>query len=85
MATLPREDVWCAQTPQMFRYKLLRESIKNALLAGYVLTDEASALEQAGHGVQLVQGNQHNIKITVHQDMALAQHYLSLCREAVDV
>ncbi len=75
-ATLDRSQLWRAQTPQMFRLGELREALASALAAGTTVTDEASAMELAGHPVQLVRGSAANLKITVPEDLALAAWYL---------
>jgi len=75
--TLEREQLWCAQTPQMFRLGLLRSALENARLNGFSVTDEASAMELAGEGVQLISGSPDNLKITLPEDLALAEFYLS--------
>lgn len=72
-ATIDRSEIWQAQTPQMFRFGLLRESLSTALQAGARVTDEASALELAGHWPRLVEGRADNIKITVAEDLAMAE------------
>ena len=77
--TLDRDALWCAQTPQMFRLGLLRAAIEGAQAAGHAVTDEASAMEIAGHPVLLVAGSSSNLKITVPEDLALAEYYL--CRD----
>src|SRR5690606_40489029 len=56
VATVDRRDLWRAQTPQLFRYGLLRQALESAREAGRLVTDEASALEQAGHAPCLVPG-----------------------------
>lgn len=76
--TLAREQLWCAQTPQMFRFGVLRAALESATTKGLVITDEASAMEQAGENVQLIAGAISNLKITLPQDIALAEFYLSL-------
>lgn len=75
--TLDRNTLWLAQTPQMFRYGLLFESLEAALGNGVRITDEASALEWAGYRPLLVAGSARNIKITHPDDLALAEFYLS--------
>ena len=74
--TLPREHLWRAFTPQMFRLGLLHESLSAALQAGRSVTDEASAIELRGLKPRLVEGHSDNIKITHPQDLALAGFYL---------
>lgn len=71
--TLPRDRVWLAQTPQMFRYPLLMHCIDAALAEGVAITDEASAIEFAGHAPRLVLGSPENIKITQPFDLHLAE------------
>ena len=71
-ATVPRTDLWSAQTPQMFRYGLL----KKALEAAADVTDEAGAIEAMGLAPRLVQGSARNMKITLPGDLALAELYL---------
>lgn len=74
--TMDRDRLWRAQTPQVFRLGLLTSALENAADAQYSVTDEASAMELAGHPVQLVLGSSHNLKITVPEDLALAEFYL---------
>ncbi len=75
-ATIPREFIVQAQTPQGFRYGLLRDAFAEAMADGFVGTDEASLLERAGHAVHVVPGSQVNLKITQAGDLALAEFYL---------
>ena len=75
--TVERDHLWCAQTPQMFKLGLLRGAMKNAKLNELSITDEASAMEVAGEGVQLVSGRSSNLKITVPEDLGLAEFYLA--------
>ena len=76
LETLPREQLWRAFTPQMFRYGPLLEALQEGCAAGRVITDEASAMEQAGHQPLLVEGRSDNIKVTRREDLALAAFYL---------
>ncbi len=75
-ATVPREHLWRAQTPQMFGLKALAEALENALMRGLAVTDEASAIEYTGGRPQLVPGHSDNIKITVPGDLDLAAFIL---------
>ena len=75
-ATLDRSELWRAQTPQMFRLGELAEALRMALAGGADITDEASAMELAGHPVQLVAGSASNLKVTVAEDLALAAWYV---------
>ena len=75
-ATIPREYVVLAQTPQGFLYGLLERAFAEATADGFVGTDEASLLERAGHPVAVVPGSQVNLKITQPGDLELAEFYL---------
>jgi 2-C-methyl-D-erythritol 4-phosphate cytidylyltransferase len=75
-ATLPRERLWRAFTPQMFRLGALKEALELALARHYLVTDDASAMELAGFHPKLVEGHTDNIKITRPEDLALAEFYL---------
>jgi 2-C-methyl-D-erythritol 4-phosphate cytidylyltransferase len=74
--TVDRRSLWLAQTPQMFRFGLLRDSLAAALGAGHTVTDESSAVEFAGHRPRLVAGSVSNIKITRPGDLSLAARLL---------
>lgn len=74
--TVPREGLWHALTPQMFRIGALRQALETALRSGTLVTDEASAMERAGHSPLLVPGEISNIKITRPEDLKLAAFYL---------
>ncbi|MDE3163002.1 MAG: 2-C-methyl-D-erythritol 4-phosphate cytidylyltransferase, partial [Acidobacteriota bacterium] len=75
-ATIPREFVVLAQTPQGFRYGLLQRAFEEATADGFVGTDEASVVERAGLPVAVVPGSQVNLKITQPGDLELAEFYL---------
>jgi 2-C-methyl-D-erythritol 4-phosphate cytidylyltransferase len=75
--TIPRNELWCAQTPQMFRYESLCSALSNAAQRGIAITDEASAMELRGERVQLVAGSVSNLKVTVPEDLPLAEFYLT--------
>jgi len=75
--TEPRDGLWQAQTPQMFRIGMLREAILRAQQDGHDLTDEASAIEWLGHAPRLVQGSLRNFKVTYPEDFDLAEAILS--------
>jgi 2-C-methyl-D-erythritol 4-phosphate cytidylyltransferase len=75
-ATIPREFVVQAQTPQGFRYGLLQSAFAESTADGFVGTDEASLLERAGIPVAVVPGSQVNLKITQPGDLELAEFYL---------
>ncbi len=75
-ATLAREQLWHAYTPQMFRLGMLHQALRDALAAGLLVTDDASAMEAAGHSPLMVEGHRDNIKITRPEDLELAAFYL---------
>ena len=75
-ATIPREFIVQAQTPQGFRFGLLRKAMSDAVEDGFVGTDEASVVERAGLPVAVVPGSQVNLKITQPGDLELAEFYL---------
>ena len=75
-ATLPREHVVMAQTPQGFRYDVLKKAFDEATADGFMGTDEASLVERSGHEVAVVMGSHRNIKITTPADLELAEFYL---------
>ena len=72
-ATIPRAGVVMAQTPQGFRYDILKKAFDDAAADGFVGTDEASLIERAGLPVVVVMGSARNIKITTPADMELAE------------
>lgn len=72
--TQSRERLWQAQTPQMFRYGLLKGALEGADLSQ--VTDESSAVEALGHHPVLVTGSARNLKITYPEDVALAEQFL---------
>ncbi|MES3006258.1 MAG: 2-C-methyl-D-erythritol 4-phosphate cytidylyltransferase [Pseudomonadota bacterium] len=79
-ATVDRTDIWQAGTPQVFRYGLLHRTLTEAIAAGTLVTDEASALELAGFAPRLVRGRADNIKITYPEDLLLARLILEAQR-----
>lgn len=76
--TEPRENLWQAQTPQMFRYGMLKQAL--TMFSG-TPTDEAQAIEVLGYAPTLVLGSLSNLKITYPQDLALARAVLNANRE----
>ncbi|MGB8013006.1 MAG: 2-C-methyl-D-erythritol 4-phosphate cytidylyltransferase [Terriglobales bacterium] len=75
-ATIPRASIVMAQTPQGFRYRILRKAFDDAAGDGFLGTDEASLIERAGLPVEVVMGSPRNLKITTPADMELAEFYL---------
>jgi 2-C-methyl-D-erythritol 4-phosphate cytidylyltransferase len=76
-ATVPRERVVLAQTPQGFRFPVLKKAFEEAAADGFVGTDEASLVERSGHAVAVVMGSARNLKITTPADLELAEFYMS--------
>lgn len=74
--TVSRDGLWRAATPQLFRATALQQALISAKEKGQQVTDEASAMELSGHQPLMVAGHADNIKITLPQDLALAEHYL---------
>ncbi|HXS54294.1 MAG TPA: 2-C-methyl-D-erythritol 4-phosphate cytidylyltransferase [Usitatibacter sp.] len=72
-ATIPRLNLWRAQTPQMFRYAVLRRGLAERGDA----TDESQAVEAAGRAPRLVEGENGNLKVTFAEDIALAEMILA--------
>ncbi len=83
LGTIPRERIVLAQTPQAFRYSLLREAFERALAEGFNGTDESSLLEHQGHNVTVLMGSDRNIKITKPSDLPLARLYIAQEREHI--
>jgi 2-C-methyl-D-erythritol 4-phosphate cytidylyltransferase len=75
-ATIPRERVVMAQTPQGFRYDVLKKAFDEAGADGFTGTDEASLVERSGNEVAVVMGSPRNIKITTPADMDVAEFFL---------
>lgn len=77
VATLERETIWLAQTPQIFRAKLLRRAYEKAARDQAVVTDDAALVERIGVTVHLVHGSPENIKVTTPADLLLAEAILA--------
>lgn len=73
LATQDRTGLWAAQTPQMFTLAQLLPALQQALAVGRQITDEASAIEAAGHALKVVPGPSDNLKITRPEDLPLAE------------
>ena len=76
LGTVSREGLWLAQTPQMFRYKLLGEALA-AVRDPHQITDDASAVEALGLSPKLVVGHPRNMKVTLPTDVRIAEMYLA--------
>jgi len=77
-ATVERQGLWRALTPQLFSLVLLQAALEQAIADDCLVTDEAAAMERAGYRPQVVRGRADNIKITVPADLGLAGFYLGL-------
>ena len=75
-ATIPRQQIVLAQTPQGFRYDVIKKAFDEAAADGFTGTDEASLVERSGHQVAVVMGTPRNMKITTPADFELAGFYL---------
>jgi 2-C-methyl-D-erythritol 4-phosphate cytidylyltransferase len=79
--TPPREGLWAAQTPQVFRAALLREALARAEADGFRGTDDAQLVERLGCAVEIVEGDPSNLKITGPADLAWAEACVEQRRE----
>ena len=68
--TPPRQSLWAAQTPQVFRFDIITEAYRQAK---YEVTDDARLVEQLGHKVKLYMGSYDNIKVTTPDNLAIAE------------
>lgn len=75
-ATVPREQLWRALTPQMFRFHLLQRALCTARERGVTVTDEAQAVELLGLQPRLIPGSADNLKVTTRDDLARAESIL---------
>lgn len=75
-STIPRERVVLAQTPQGFRFDVLKKAFDEATADGFMGTDEGSLVERSGHEIAVVMGSPRNMKITAPGDLELAEFYL---------
>lgn len=81
LGTLPRERIALAQTPQAFRYSVIKEAFDRARQDDFQGTDESSLVERLGKKVIVLMGSDRNIKITKPSDLPLAQLFISLERQ----
>ena len=77
VATPDRSNYWCAQTPQVFRVRQVMAAHKAAVWDDFVGTDDASLVEHRGGRVRVVESPRDNIKITVPEDLAIAEATLT--------
>lgn len=76
--TVPREGMWAAQTPQMFRAQALSLALTECLYKGMAVTDEASAIEAMGISPLLLEGRLENMKITRPNDLSLVARLMGI-------
>jgi 2-C-methyl-D-erythritol 4-phosphate cytidylyltransferase len=76
LGTPDRHRLWQAQTPQAFRFALIRDAHERAVRDGFRCTDDASLIEHFGHPVAMLEGSYRNIKITTPEDLILAAAFL---------
>ena len=72
-----RESIYYAQTPQVFKYKILIDSLKKANTENFVGTDESMVVKRAGNIVEIVEGELKNFKITTSSDIDLFKSIIS--------
>ena len=71
--TTTRNSIWRAQTPQAFKYTILKNSYEKTELSDETFTDEAQIVEYAGYDVHIIEGSEYNFKITSSEDLRLAE------------
>ena len=74
--TLPRDQIWLVQTPQVFRKEIILAAYRKAREAGWTGTDDASLVERLGVPVSIVRGERSNIKVTTPEDLEWAEWFL---------
>ena len=76
METLDRATIWLVQTPQVFRYSVIKQAYERAQRVKYMATDDSKLVERLGISVKMIMGSYENIKITTKEDMAMAEAIL---------
>lgn len=71
--TLERKKLWQIQTPQTFKYEIIKEAFDRAYTDGFYGTDDAALVERLGYKVKIVEGSYQNIKITTPEDLIIAE------------
>ena len=77
ISTIDRKKLYTAQTPQMFRFGILKDALERSIEFDNHITDESEAIENLGHSIKIVIGSKSNIKITQLEDLKLANYYLN--------
>jgi 2-C-methyl-D-erythritol 4-phosphate cytidylyltransferase len=85
VTTIERSSLWSALTPQCFQLSQLHDALQESLDKGLQITDEANAIELAGHSVQLIEGSSDNIKLTHSEDAELIHFFLQKQKRITDV
>lgn len=80
--TIDRKNLWSIQTPQGFRYEIFKEAILRSLKDQFLGTDESMLVERLGHPVKIISGSPYNIKITVPEDLKMAEAIFRLWKES---
>ena len=75
--TIDREGLWRVQTPQAFRFSLLKDAFEKAKSENFYGTDEGALIERLGKPVKIVEGSEKNIKITRPEDLDLGETFVS--------
>lgn len=74
--TIDRSDLWSIQTPQAFRYEIFRRAVEKSVAENFLGTDEAMLVERLGEKVKVVEGSPYNIKVTLPEDLKIAEGFL---------
>ncbi len=81
--TVPRDQLWQCQTPQMFRFSILCDALASAARQDLLVTDEANAMELLGLAIKIVAGKADNIKVTYPEDLALATAIIQMQQHSI--
>lgn len=79
--TVDRSKIWAIQTPQAFRYELLKEASEKAEAEGFLGTDESMIVERLGHPVRVVESTYDNVKMTTKEDLLFGEVLLTQRRQ----
>lgn len=82
ITTPERKNVWLAQTPQTFQFKVILDAYRMIQEKGITITDDVQAVELCGKPVRIVIGSPENIKITIKNDLIIAKKYLHLLEKS---
>ncbi|TZE82691.1 2-C-methyl-D-erythritol 4-phosphate cytidylyltransferase [Calorimonas adulescens] len=76
--TPDRRSLWAIQTPQAFRFEILKDAHEKAIEEGYVATDDCALVEKIGKSVKIVEGDYKNIKVTTPEDLVILEALISI-------